>query len=240
MFPGLNSLELGRLRMSVGYGTHKLGRPLSPVEVGCLLKRARSEGVSLQDCATMLGLKGTGHIGRFLRILELPQDLLHLVDWGVDKDTIGFSTAVELVRLNDPDDQRTVAKSILADRLNSKEVRQVGQLRTRTGRAIVDCIAEVLGMRPTIDRRYVYIGTVVNQIVVNKLNGLTQRERDEILQTGIDHLQIQGATGRLGNRFFTLVGGEYFNNSMKRIGKEALELRLRDLIAENIENGQNG
>lgn len=240
MLPGLDSLELGRLRMSVGYGTHKKGRPLSPIEVGCFLRRARFEGASLQDCATMLGLKGTGHVGRFLRILELPHDIQHMVDWGADKDTIGFSAAVELVRLDDPDDQRTVAQSVLADRLTSKEVRQVGQLRTRTNKTIVDCIAEVLGMRPTIDRRYVYIGTVVNQITVDKLGELSQRERDRVLQIGIDQLHIQGASGRLGSRFFTLVGGECFNDSMNRIGKEVLELRLRDLIAEKIEHGENG
>lgn len=240
MLPGLDSLELGRLRMSVGYGTHKKGRPLSPIEVGSFLRRARSEGASLQDCATMLGLKGTGHVGRFLRILELPQDIQHMVDWGADKDTIGFSAAVELVRFDDPDDQRTVAQSVLADRLTSKEVRQVGQLRSRTNQTIVDCIAEVLGMRPTIDRRFVYIGTVVNQVTVNKLGELTQRERNRILQIGIDQLHIQGASGRLGNRFFTLVGGECFNDSMNRIGKAELELRLRDLIAEKIEHGENG
>ena len=30
MLTGLNALELGRLRMSVGYGTHKKGRWYSP------------------------------------------------------------------------------------------------------------------------------------------------------------------------------------------------------------------
>ena len=98
MLPSLNPLELGRLRMSVGYGTHKKGRPLSPIEVGLYLRRARDAGISLNDCAKEIQLEGTGHIGRFLRILELPQDLQHLINWGSGKDFIGFSSAVELVR----------------------------------------------------------------------------------------------------------------------------------------------
>ena len=94
MLAGLTALELGRLRMSVGYGTHKRGRPLSPIEVGLLLRKARDEGASLQDCARAIQLDGTGHIGRFLRILELPDDLRHLVDWGAGNYFIFFTSAV--------------------------------------------------------------------------------------------------------------------------------------------------
>ena len=231
MLDGLSVLELGRLRMSVGYGTHKKGRPLSPIEVSLLLRRACDAGTSLSDCATETHIGETG-IGRFLRILSLPQDLQHLVGWGSGKGAISFSQAVELVRLQDIDDQRAVAVSILTNSLNSKEVRQVAQLRTRSGRIISECLTEVLGMRPTIERRYVFIGSVVDQTVENALIDLTQTERDSILESGIKRLDLRGATGRLGKRFFTLVGDERFNESMKSIGKEHIEARLRIYIAE--------
>jgi len=42
MLADLTALELGYLRMSVGYGTHKKGRPLSPVEVGKLIQRVKN------------------------------------------------------------------------------------------------------------------------------------------------------------------------------------------------------
>lgn len=236
MLTGLSALELGRLRMSVGYGTHKKGRPLSPIEVGSLLRQARDEGVSLRDCASAINLNGTGHIGRFLRILNLPHDLQYLVDWGSGKDAIGFSSAVELTRLPDADEQRIVARSILADGLNSKEVRQVVQLRMRSGRTIGKCLKEILGMRTTIERRYVFIGSVVDQNVEKALIELTQAERDSILESGIEHLGLQGGTGRLGKRFFTLVGDEHFNTSMRSIGKESIEPRLRTHIAKAVKN----
>lgn len=236
MLPGLSVLELGRLRMSVGYGTHKKGRPLSPIEVGTLLRQARSEGVSLEDCARAINLEGTGHIGRFLKILDLPQDLQHLVDWGAGDDFIGFSSAVELARFGNPDDQHAVAHSILSDGLNSKEVRQVAQLRTRSGRPICACVTEVLGMRTRIERRYVFLGSIGDPDVTVALSGLTQVQRDLILESAIDHLALHGTTGRLGKTFFTLVGDERFDASMRTLGKKDVEARLRTHISEALDN----
>lgn len=239
MLAGLNALELGRLRMSVGYGRHKAGRLLSPVEVGLLLRKARDEGMSLRDCAEAVQLDGTGHIGRFLRILELPEDVRHLVDWGAGKRFIGFTSAVELAKLQDPEDQRTVAAAVLSKGLNSKEVRQVAQIRKRSGRPVEACVDEILGMRPTVERRYVFIGSAAEEDVA-KLGNLTQAARDSILNSGIEHLELRGASGRLGTRFFTLVGDEIFNSSMLNIGKENIEALLRTHISEAVDNGASG
>ena len=231
---GLTALELGRLRMSVGYGTHKKGRPLSPVEVGSLVCQARDAGISLEEFALEVHLKGTSHLGRFLRILKLPHDLQHLIGWGGSRDAIGFSCAFELVRVHDADDQRIVAESILTDGLKSKEVRQVAQLRERSGRPVQECLKEVLGMRTVIDRRYVFIGTIASENVESSLAGLTQLQRDAVLKSVIDELALRGATGRLGQRFFTLVGDERFNASMNDIGKEQLEGKIRTQIDQLI------
>ncbi len=239
MLTGLSALELGRLRMSVGYGTHKKGRPLSPIEVGALLRKARDAGVSLDDCAKAIQLDGTGHIGRFLRILDLPDDLRHLVDWGAGKRFIGFTSAVELARLGDGRDQHVVADAILSEGLNSKEIRQVAQLRERSGRTVDACIEEVLGMRPTIEKRYVFIGAVAGESVA-ELVKLTQVARDSILASGIERLGLHGASGRLGPRLFTLVGDEDFNASMREVGKETIEARLRTHISEIVDNGTPG
>ena len=235
MLAGLSALELGRLRMSVGYGTHKKGRPLSPIEVGSLLQKARSEGVSLEKCAKAIQLDGIGHIGRFVRILDLPSDIRHLIDWGSGKRFIGFTSAVELVKLKDKSDQRTVAETLLSNGLSSKEVRQIVQLRGRSGRPIKACVREVLDMRPKIEKRFVFVGSVASDSL-EALEGLTQTVRDSILASGIEDMGLRNATGRLGPRFFTLVGNERFDASMREIGKENIEARLRAHISEAIEN----
>lgn len=237
MLAGLSALELGRLRMSVGYGTHKKGRPLSPIEVGLLLQRARSEGVSLEECAKAIQLDGTGHIGRFLRVLDLPNDIRHLIDWGSGKNFIGFTSAVELAKLKDAVAQRAVAEALLSNGLSSKEVRQVVQLRSRSGRDIEACIREVLDMRPKIERRFVFVGSLASEDM-ETLEKLTQSVRDAILTSGIEALGLRSATGRMGSRFFTLVGSERFDASMREIGKENIEARLRAHISEAIENAR--
>ena len=233
MLPGLSALEVGRLRMSIGYGMHRKGRPLSPTEVGSILRHAREQGLSVEDCARAVHIDGTG-VGRFLRILQLPDDLQHLVDWGAGDNAIGFSSAVELVRLKNAKEQRIVARSILSDRLLSKEVREVVQLRIRSGRPIGECVNEIVSMRPTIEKRYVFVGSLGEGRVADALGALTQAERNFLLQVAIQDIGLQGATGRIGVQFFTLVGNEVFETSMNSIGKENIEGQLRTKLADRI------
>lgn len=235
MLVGLSALELGRLRLSVGYGTHKKGRPLSPIEVGSFIQKACSEGVSLDECAQAIQLDGIGHIRRFLHILKLPEDIQHLVDWGSGKGIIGFTSAVELTKLENPEDQRTLAQFILSSDISSKEIRQVAQLRRRSGRSIQESVKEVIGMRPEVVRRYVFVGSIDPDNSA-ALGRLTQAERDSIMKSGIKAMSLQQVAGRLGEKFFTLVGQESFDASMREIGKENIERRLRSHIAEAIEN----
>ena len=233
MLDGLSALELVRLRMSVGYGTHKKGRPFSPVEVGVLIHRARAAGNTLADCAREMRIDETG-LRRFIRLLELPEDLRHLVDWGGGKHVVGFSCAAELVRITNTNDMRTAARAVLESGLNSKEARQVSQLLDRSDRPVTEVLQEVIGMRPVVERRYVFIGTVTNKHVVLALKKLTQREKDALLAAALASLGLVGASGRLGTRRFTLVGDDRFGSSMSVIGKGHLEGRLCAEMAKGL------
>ena len=234
MLSGLSKLEIGRLLMSVGYGTHKQGRPLSPVEVGGLLRRAQNAGASLQDCAECLKLTGTSQISRFLRVFELPADIRHLISWGRSADSIGFTTAVQLARVNNADDQRAMATAILEQGLRTDEVRQVAQLQQRSGRTMENCIKEVLAMRPTVERHYVFIGAVADRKVEVVLGQMQQAERDAFLRSSLEALDIQEASGRLGEKFFTLVGDERLNGKIAKQGKETVEARLRQHLMAKV------
>ena len=220
--------------MSIGYGTHKKGRPLSPAEVGRLLRRAREAGASLEECAKAVNLKGTTQLSRFLQVLDLPQDLLHLVGWGRSADSVGFTSAVELTRVSDADDQRAIAGAILEQGLQTDEVRQVAQIRRRSRRPIEDCLSEVLGMRPTIERRYVFIGAVGDGDVQETLADLTQAQRNALLKAGLESIALTAATGRLGEQLFTVVGDERLNTRLRRDGRRTIEAQLRSYIAENV------
>lgn len=223
--------------MSVGYGRHQPRRPFSPVECARLYRRAEREGSNRAESARKTDLDATG-VGRFLRLLDLPPEVQHLVDWGRG-EFVGFSSASELVRLADSEDRRVVAEAVLSERLTSKEVRQVVQLRERSGRAVPDCVQEVVGMRTVVEKRYVFVGAVVDEDVVAALGSLVQGERDAVLAGAIRAIGLRGASGRLGTRIFTLVGAEEFGESMAQVGRGSIEALVRDRLRENIESGSS-
>ena len=223
-------LELGRLRMSIGYGRNKKKRPLSPIQVGKRIREARQNGFSLRECSEVLHLDGTGHIGRFLRILELPRKFHDQICWGREAGKINFSTAVEIGTISNSKDQHTVCKSILADNLTRSEVRQVAQLRSRSNRPIDECLKEIISMRPIIEKQYVFVGKVGSSKAEAALVDLTQMERDVILQAYIKKFNVPDTTGKLGPKFFTLVGGPCFDSWMNCIGKGKIETQFRSFI----------
>jgi hypothetical protein len=231
--------------MSVGYGTHKGGRPLSPVEVGNLFQRALDAGASLEDCAKEVKFRGTTQVSRFLAVRRLPPSILHLVDWGHSSDsTIGFTTAVELARVQEDDGKAStskpvlehIANAILEHGLQTDEVRQIVQIRKRSGRPIEECVSEVIRMRPTIERRYVFIGAIQDENVRAAIGRLTQAERNSVLHSSLSAIGLKSVSGRLGERLFTLVGGDDLNRKLQAEGRETVETRLRAHIAENIGN----
>jgi len=235
MLADLSALELGHLRMSVGYGTHKNGRPLSPVEVGKLIRRVKNSGVSTQDCANAIRLDSSG-ISRFLRILKLPEEIQYLVSWGAQRGTLGFSVANQLVRFDDAEDQKAVLQSILSEGLNSKEIGQVAQIKKRSGKDINECLEEILNMRPVIEKRHVFIGTIDDQDIQSILADLTQLERNSILHNGIRTLNLGNVSASLGKKVITVVGSESLEKAIQKIGPENLEERIISQIKNSIQH----
>lgn len=195
-----------------------------------------ANGASRLDCSEKVRLSPT-NVGRFIRLTSLPSAVQGWIDWGAPKDFVGFSSAAELVRLGDGDEQRTVAEAVLSQGLTSKEVRQVVQLRTRSVRPILACVDEVVGMRPVVERRYVFMGAVSEEGLVADLRRHTQVERDQVLSGCIAKVGLEGASGRLGPEVFTLVGGADFGQSMKRVGKENIERKVRNHLRETLQSG---
>ena len=235
MLSGLSPLELGRLRVSVGYGTHKRGRPLSPMEVSCLIDRARVAGNSLEVCAREIRIDASG-IGRFLRLQQLPEEVRHLIDWGSGTGFVGFSCATELVRIQDSTNQCTVAEAIMVHGLDSREVRQVAQLIKRSGLSAHDAVEEIVGMRTVVVQRYVYVGTVTHGHLASALETRTQHEKNALLRAGVEKLELHGVTGRLAANRFTLVGDDRLGRLLSNMQGDELEEQLCAILWEVIGN----
>jgi hypothetical protein len=180
VLPGLSEQEFKRLLLSVG--THRSERVLTPCEVGFLFQKAINNGATLHDCAKAVLLEGSTWISRFLRTLKLDRSVRHLVGWGQSDGSVAFTSATEVARLNKREHE-AVFTSILESNLSSKEVRELVQIRLRSGRAIQECIAEVIALRPQVVRQHVFVGAIKSPELKAKLRSKTQMERDEIFKS---------------------------------------------------------
>lgn len=210
----------------VSIGTHRGERPLTPVEVGKLLRKAIEGGMSMADCAAAVLLEGPSQVSRFLSLLKLPEDVQHVIDWGGSSGTIAFTAAFELSRLGDSADQRRAVQAVLEHNLSSSEARQLVQARKRSRKSMDECIEAVLRMRPQVVMRHVFIGSVMGDDVRTRLRRLSQHQRDEILQ-GILKRRFRElhAVGHLGAERFTLVGGAEMGETLKAL-KNSLEEQI--------------
>ena len=222
MLTGLTELEVENLCMSVGYRTHKGGRPLSPMEVAQLVEKARAHGNTTSQCAREIGIDATG-IGRFRRLLNLPGKFQDIVSWGSGYGAIGFSCANELVRLHDSPALEDVAAAIAEHGFTSRETRQVVQLLERSSAGPQEAVQQVIRMRPMVEKRYVYIGSVIDRELSGWLEGRSQKERDKLLADAARGLDLGPVSARLGSVRFTVVGGQEFGSRLSEIGGDPLE-----------------
>lgn len=221
--------EHKRLLLSVG--THRGVRPLSPVEVATLLRRVVASGASLAACAEALHLGGTSQIGRFLSLLKLPEDVQHLVDWGRSGVTVAFTAAFEVSRLEDHEDQRLAAHAVLEFDLSTAEVRQLVQARKRSKKPMDECVRIILKMRPQVEVRHVFVGSV-REDIRPALRLLTQFQRDKLLHDILEKtFRELHAGGRLGLERFTLVGGKPLGDAAKA-KKDEIEMQMNAELAE--------
>lgn len=217
---GLSPETLQKLLLSVG--SHRVERPLSPIEVGRALQDARDAGASLNDLAKALHLDGTSMVSRFLRLLTLSTEVQHLVDWGQTASTIAFTAASELSRLNSSHDQERVSQAALERQLTSPEVKQVVQICLRSQQPIEDCIAQVLRLRPRVERRHVFVGAVVGDALRARLSALPQVRRDEVLRRVVLARFPSIATfgSRLGIDRYTITGGDELAVALTQGGQD--------------------
>ncbi len=228
----LSKEERQKLLLSVG--THRGQRPLSPVEVAQLFSRMLAAGQTLADCARASNLEGTTWVSRFLRLLDLPDSVRHLVDWGSNVGSVTFSSATEIARL-EGNEKDLLAQGALLHRLSGVEVRQVVQLRKRSNRSLQACIDEVIGMRPTVERRYLYMGAITDKSLATRLGALSQYHRDEMLQKAVGSVlgRLQLFVTKLGPARFTVVGADEFGKQMKERG-DAFEREINAALLKAV------
>lgn len=230
---GLSADSQKKLLLSIG--SHRVNRPLSPVEVGEAVQASLNAGSSLHEVAEALHLEDTSVLTKFVRLLQLTPEVRHLVDWGRSDSTIGFTAASEVARIQDPQDQVRLCHACLEHQLGSAEMKQVVQLRKRSRKLIEECVKEVLRLRPRIQRVHVFLGAVTSPALRGCLATLTQAQRDGLLQGAIRRrFGEMGEFGcRLGTDGFTITGGEKVAADLSQGGTD-FEATINNDLAETV------
>jgi len=199
-------------------GTRRARRRLSPIEVAQAIETALASGSTIQELAAELGLHPT-MIPRFRRLLKLAPDIRHLVDWWQGKARLSFEAASHIARLASSKEQQEVVEAALKHGLGKVETIQVVQIRERSGRAIADCIVDVLRMRPQIERRHILIGAITSEKLRVALRQMTQQERDQLLKSAVISYgpELPPWEGRLGVERFTLLGSDAFGAAAQKL-----------------------
>ena len=204
---GLSPDEIQGLIMSIG--THRSNRRLSPSEVATLIEKAQAAGVDRRQIGERLRVDPS-MLGRFTRLLSLPREVRELVDWGSAGGRLGMTGASVIARLTRKADQRELARAAVEHQLTAAELTQVAQTRERSGRSVSECVESTLQLRPTIERRYLFIGAITSDEASQELRNRSQIERDALLRTIIVARAPPGNlwSMRLGPSSFSLVGPE--------------------------------
>ena len=216
-------------------GQHSAQRPFSPVEVATGLELLESHGMSNAEIAQLLLLSGTSMVSRFFKLLNISPNIRHVIDWGATGATLSFSSAVEIARLKE-EEQNAVVTKALEYSLTKDEIIQIVQIRKRSGRDIGSCINEIIDMRPKYETKYVLVGAVYEKALHQILSEIKQYDRDIILKNVIDSRLEKSILweGRLGITKFTLVGEEELQQAIINL-KPDFETVINDwLLAEVI------
>jgi hypothetical protein len=230
---GLTPEEECLLLLSIG--THRKERKLRPLEVARLVQKAVDGGTTRKECSDGLQTAAT-QISRFLNLLKLPPNVQGLAIWGTSSASgIPFSSLAQLAGLKEASEQVRAARAILANRLSWKEVVQLVQLKNRSNKSIEEAIEAILKLRPQVERRHIFVGSIIYDAVRSALSSLTQAERDKSLGRVLPKIlgEREGYVGRLGTNSFTLVGPEE-PARLVDLSPDAFETALNEALREEI------
>ena len=229
---GLTSAELQDLLLSVG--THQGERRLSPVEVARLVKKALDAGMSRKECGDVLGISPT-QIGVFLKLLSLDVEVQHLADWqGTKNASVPFSTLAEISRLS-ATDQLIATAAVIQHGMTWKEVVQLVQVSTRSNWGIETCIDNILRLRPEVEVRHLFVGSIGSTRTRQLLDSIRQSQRDALMTRILSRLvgSSYDARGRLGSREFTILS----HHDLPRLldmSPDELEQAVNSLLKEMV------
>jgi len=215
-------------------GTHRGNRVYSPIEVAELFKASLDAGFSRSELGQKV-LLNPSMIGRFLRLLDLPDEIGSLIDWNGTGAPIVMSTASEIARLKNPEDQKTLAYGVLEHRMTKPETQEVLQLVSSGAAELPDAILRTVNGRPKFDNTSVFVGAVTEPRLLVSLASFSQSERDRSLSNVLSRLLPSSVefTSKLGKTKFIVTGKDELQDRFRRL-PDGFESELNRLLTLEI------
>ena len=125
-------------------------------------------------------------------------------------------------------DQLATVAAVMRYGMTWKEVVQVVQVSTRSGEDIGTCIDNILRLRPVVDIRHLFVGSIRSETMRANLRSTLQLDRDMLMSKVLCRLvgTKYDARGRLSDREFTILTDHDL-------------LRLLDMSADALEEAVN-
>jgi hypothetical protein len=231
---GLSVNEMRDLIISVG--THRGQRKLLPINVAKLIQKSLISGSSLDEVSEQITLSKRV-IQKFISLLSLPIEIQSVVGWGSDPTTISFTAAAEIARLEAENEKQILAKAALETSISVPEMKQVVQIRKRSGKSIDQSIEAVLKQRVEIERRHLIIGKLISEDLLAQIPVISQSDRNQLLS----RVLVQNGFGKatygvkLSEEFFYIVGDEEYHRRIVSL-PNGFENAITDFLLKELES----
>lgn len=231
VLPALSDRE--RINLIFSVGTHRKERPITPIAVAELIRKALARQ-SLEQIADDLQLKSVGMLNKFLSLNQLPAEVTPLVGWGGSKNILPFSSAVQISRLAEPNLTRRLCEAALQHKFTKDEVQAVVQRVLRSSKTTLDeAIEEILRLRPQVERQFVYMGFLDSGIVQELGDDEVRKRLRKSLAGKFGAKGLKSVSVKDGKFLFILSeGGMQRAKDPEELSPERLEAFVATLVQE--------
>lgn len=222
--------------------THEKERPLEPIEVSKYIERLIKElpSENLLQISRRLHLNGDSQTKSFLKLLDLPEKVHYLLGWKVhQEEKIPFTTAVVLSDLDNKDDIEYVLKAGLEHKFTKNEAQRIVQHKKKFPEKSIDaCIEEVLKIRPVIEKGYLIIN-VLKENILEKIRNIAKKNNtseENLLLDLVNERLILGKVEsvKIKGKVVQLAMDENGYRSILKL-QEEMKIRFNDLISRLME-----
>lgn len=181
-------------------GTHLKDRPLSPYEVSnCIVRLQNETGETWEQISSRLSLgkkktnnfykkTDTTMVNKFIKLQKLTKKRVYSIGWGeASEDMVGFTSASDISKLTNEEDQIKLFDAILESAQNSsgkklgkEDVKKIIEEKSKSIQTpIEEIIQSVMGKKFSSESHFL-IGLKINNEILKRLQQITDEKNTDL------------------------------------------------------------